>query len=109
AGSREVVAVLRDVTMTYDGYQTRALTRVNLDFRRGEVVGVLGAEGAGKSTVLKILAGRLGPSEGTVKVFGRSPRRGSRTRVGYLPGKIDASRPPGFFRRLFAGKKDPSP
>jgi ABC-2 type transport system ATP-binding protein len=109
AGSREVVAVLRDVTMTYDGYQTRALTRVNLDFRRGEVVGVLGAEGAGKSTVLKILAGRLGPSEGTVKVFGRSPRRGSRTRVGFLPGKMDASRPPGFFRRLFAGKKDPSP
>jgi ABC-2 type transport system ATP-binding protein len=105
---REIVATMRDVTMTYDGYQTRALTRVNLDFRRGEVVGVLGGEGAGKSTVLKILAGRLAPSEGVVKVFGRSPRRGSRGRVGYLPGKIDASRPPGLFRRLFGGKKEPS-
>ena len=100
---------MRDVTVTYDGYQTRALTRVNLDFRRGEVVGVLGAKGAGKSTVLKILAGQLRPTEGVVKVFGRSPGRGSaKARVGYLPGKADSNVSPGFFSRFFGRKKESS-
>jgi ABC-2 type transport system ATP-binding protein len=103
---REIIATVRDVTMTYDGYQTRALVRVNLDFRRGEVVGVLGARGAGKSTILKILAGRLRPSEGNVKVFGRSPRGSAKARVGYLSGKADSERPAGFFTRLFKGKKE---
>lgn len=103
---REIIATVRDVTMTYDGYQTRALVRVNLDFRRGEVVGVLGARGAGKSTILKILAGRLRSTEGTVKVFGRSPRGSGKARVGYLPGKADSERPAGFFARLFKGKKE---
>ena len=105
---REIIATVRDVTVTYDGYQTRALVRVNLDFRRGEVVGVLGARGAGKSTILKILAGRLRPTEGSVKVFGRSPRGSARARVGYLPGKADSERPAGFFARLFKGKKEAS-
>lgn len=104
----DIIATLRDVTVTYDGYLTRALTHVNLDVRRGEVLGVLGAKGAGKSTALKILAGRLRPTEGTVKVFGRSPRGGAtKARVGYLPGKVDSGRPPGFFGRLF-GKKNES-
>jgi ABC-type multidrug transport system ATPase subunit len=108
-GPREIMATMRDVTMTYDGYQTRALAHVNLDFRRGEVVAVLGAKGAGKSTVLRILAGRLRPTEGIVKVFGSSPRRGSaKARVGYLPGKVDLNQPPGFFSRLFGRKKESS-
>lgn len=106
--SSDIVATLRDVTMTYDGYQTRALARVDLEFRRGEVVAVLGVKGAGKSTVLKILAGRLRPTEGTVKVFGRSPRHGSKARVGYLPGKAQTNRSTGFFGRFF-GRKNESP
>jgi ABC-type multidrug transport system ATPase subunit len=107
--SAEIVAALRDVTVTYDGYQTRTLVQVNLDVRSGEVVGVLGTKGAGKSTMLKILAGRLRPTEGTAKIFGRSPRRGSaKARVGYLPGKIDANQPRGFFSRLFGGKSEPA-
>lgn len=102
-----IIASLRDVTVTYDGYLTRALSHVNLDFRRGEVTGVLGASGAGKSTVLKALAGRLRPAEGTVKVFDRSPRSGaSKSRVGYLPGKTDAKNAPGFLGRVFGGKKE---
>jgi ABC-2 type transport system ATP-binding protein len=105
----EIVAAMRDVTMTYDGYQTRALVHADLEFRRGEVVGILGAKGAGKSTVLKILAGRLRPSEGVAKIFGRSAHRSSaRARVGYLPGKIDAGRSRGFFGRLVGSRKESS-
>jgi len=103
----EFAAALRDVTVTYDGYLTRALSRVNLDFRRGEVTAILGTKGAGKSTTLKILAGRLRPTEGAAKVFGRSPRRGTtKARVGYLPGKADAAHRPGFFSRLFRRRNE---
>src|SRR4051812_37659151 len=99
----EIVAMMRDVTVTYDGYLTRALSRVNLDVRRGEITALLGARGSGKSTALKVLAGRLGPTEGTVKVFGRSPR-GAKARVGYLAGKVDANRPVGFVDKLLGRK-----
>ena len=103
----EIIATLRDVTVTYDGYLTRALSRVNLDFRRGEVMGVLGPKGAGKSTVLKALAGRLRPAEGAVRVFDRSPRSGAtKARMGYLPGKVDPKNSPGFLDRVFGGKKE---
>lgn len=102
----EIAAALRDVTVTYDGYQTRALSRVDAEFRRGEVTAVLGGKGAGKSALLKVLAGRLAATEGTVKVFGRSPRGGAKARIGYLPGKVDATRPPGFVDRLLGRKKE---
>jgi ABC-type multidrug transport system ATPase subunit len=103
---REIIATLREVTVTFDGYQTRSLSRVNLDVARGEVLGVLGAKGAGKSTALGILAGRLNATEGKVKVFGRSPRRGAtKARIGYLPDASVSDRPQGFFGRLFGRKK----
>jgi len=69
--------------MLFDSYQSRVLTDVTLALRRGEVVGLLGPEAAGKTTLLKILAGRLRPSEGKVRVFGRSPGR-TGSRIGYL-------------------------
>lgn len=105
--SGEAVATLRDVTVTYNGYQTRALARVNLEVRPGEVLGVLGAKGAGKSTLMKIIAGRLAPTEGKARVFGRSPRgRIAKARIGYLPGNVDAARPQGFFEKFLGGKKE---
>lgn len=103
----EIIATIRDVTVTFDGYMTRALARVNLEVRRGQIFGVLGAEGAGKSTLLRLLAGRLRPTEGSVKVFGRSPRWGStKARIGYVPGKSEMERPRGFVRRIFRRKAE---
>jgi ABC-2 type transport system ATP-binding protein len=90
--SAEIVAGLWEVTKTFDSYQTRALAGVTLEIRRGEIFGLLGPAGSGKSITLRLLAGRLRPTEGKVKVFGRPPWRGAiRARIGYLPGK--ASRP----------------
>ncbi len=107
--SGEVVAVVRDVTVTFDGYVTRALARVNLEIRRGEILGVLGAKDAGKSTLLRLLAGRLRPAEGAVKVFRRSPRWGAiRSRIGYVPGKSGLNHPRGFLSRIFRRKAETS-
>lgn len=48
----------------------RALKHISFDIHRGEVVGLVGTYGSGKSTMLKIIAGVLEPSEGSVKVHG---------------------------------------
>ena len=82
----ETVAVLRDVIVMYDHCPPFALHNVSLEVRRGEVLGLLGPTGAGKSTVLHLLAGRVKPTEGRVKVLGRSPRAAAtRARIGFLP------------------------
>lgn len=47
-----------------------ALKHVSFDVRRGEVVGLIGHNGAGKSTMLKVISGILKPTEGSVTVHG---------------------------------------
>ena len=49
----------------------KALSDVNLDIRRGETVGIIGTNGSGKSTILKIITGVLNPTAGEVRVEGR--------------------------------------
>jgi ABC-2 type transport system ATP-binding protein/ribosome-dependent ATPase len=51
----------------------------------GEIVGLLGANGAGKTTVIRMLLGLTLPTEGSVAVFGRAPDRTTRGRLGYVP------------------------
>lgn len=48
-----------------------ALKGVDLDIFKGETVGIIGTNGSGKSTILKIITGVLNPTEGTVNVNGR--------------------------------------
>ncbi len=93
-----LVARTRDVRMTFDGYTSLALTDVNLEVRRGEIMGLIGPKDCGKSTALRLLAGRLRPTEGKVEVFGHSPRRSSvRARIGYLPQHPRLAREGGTF------------
>lgn len=47
-----------------------ALKNVSFDVRKGEVVGLIGHNGAGKSTILKVISGILKPTLGSVKVYG---------------------------------------
>jgi ABC-2 type transport system ATP-binding protein len=61
--------------------QIAAVQDVSFQIEPGEMVGLLGANGAGKTTILKLLAGLLYPSEGTVRVAGFVP---SQRRPDYL-------------------------
>ncbi|MCA1221707.1 metal ABC transporter ATP-binding protein [Streptomyces sp. 8L] len=65
---------------------------VDLDVGAGEFVAVLGPNGVGKSTLVKVLLGGRQPSEGEVRVLGARPGRAG-ARVGYLPQRrnFDAS------------------
>jgi zinc/manganese transport system ATP-binding protein len=57
---------------------------VNAEIHRGEFVAVLGPNGVGKSTLIKVLLGLLPLAEGEVRVLGQPPGRANRD-VGYLP------------------------
>lgn len=59
----------------------------DMDFRvhPGEVVGLLGANGAGKTTFIRILLGLLPATSGTVELFGTPPSRSTRRLIGYVP------------------------
>jgi len=68
-----------------------ALDRLDLEVRRGLVVGYLGPNGAGKTTTIRILMDLARPTAGRVEVLGADPRRagpGLRRRIGYLPGEL---------------------
>ena len=73
-----------------------ALRGLDLTIRPGELVALLGANGAGKTTAVRILLGLAAPSSGTVRVFGGNPRdAASRTRVGAV---LQAARVPETLR-----------
>lgn len=77
------IITVQDVTKRY-GKTTKALNQMNLEIKKGELLGLIGPDGAGKTTALKILAGVLEPNQGEVSVFGRKPRD-SRQFIGYVP------------------------
>ncbi|MBF0179926.1 MAG: ABC transporter ATP-binding protein [Magnetococcales bacterium] len=66
----------------------KALDNIELQVQRGEVMGFLGPNGAGKTTTMRILAGLLAPTEGSVAVAGvdvlEDPVE-ARARIGFLP------------------------
>lgn len=74
------------VSFTYPGAGSRALENVSFGVGIGERLGVLGPNGGGKSTMMKLMLGLLSPSEGSVRVFGvaasEARRRGL---IGYVP------------------------
>ena len=52
--------------------------------QQGEFIGLLGPNGAGKTTLMRAILGLLPPRAGSLRVFGRPPRRGD-PQIGYLP------------------------
>lgn len=77
---------IRNLTRRYGS--VTALQGVTATIEPGEIVGLLGHNGAGKTTMMKVLTGFLEPSDGTVTVGGLdvvSQRRAVQRRIGYLP------------------------
>ena len=77
---------VKNLSQTY-GEKT-ALDTVSFEIKTGEIVGLLGLNGAGKSTTMNILTGYLSPSSGSVYVngfdMGKEPGKAKR-HIGYLP------------------------
>jgi ABC-2 type transport system ATP-binding protein len=74
-----------DVTRTYGA--TKALESVTFAVERGEMFGVIGPDGAGKTTAIRLLCGLLHPDEGEIRMLGHDPvadHRAMTASVGYL-------------------------
>jgi ABC-2 type transport system ATP-binding protein len=79
----ESVAELVNVSKSFG--PVRALVDVELAVGKGQVLALLGANGAGKTTAVQCLLGLTRPNAGSVRVFGREPRsRAARVRVGAM-------------------------
>jgi len=70
AGGGDVVLEVTDLAKVYPP-ATQALRGVDLELRAGEIHGLLGANGAGKSSLIKILSGVEAPTSGTIRIAGR--------------------------------------
>lgn len=72
------------VSFSYPGGGGAVLEDVSLYVQRGEFLGIVGPNGGGKSTLLKLILGLLQPSSGSVSVAGHAPAQ-ARRQIGYVP------------------------
>ena len=80
---------IRDLTKSYG--RIEALRGVSFDAQRGEIFGIIGPDGAGKTTLFRILTTLLLPDSGRATVDGldvAADYKQIRRRVGYMPGRF---------------------
>lgn len=83
----ENIIELEDVSFAYPGDDI-VVRNVTLAVHRGDYLGVIGPNGGGKTTMLKLMLGLLKPTRGTVKLFGRDVREFREWyKIGYVPQK----------------------
>lgn len=73
---------LKNVSVKYDNLD--ALKNISLKVPKGSFLGIIGPNGGGKTTLLKVVLGLIEPFEGEVKIFGR-PLEQSLNKIGYVP------------------------
>jgi len=110
--AEDVVIETRSLTKVYRDFwgrqKVRALKALDLQIHRGEIFGLLGPNGSGKTTTMKLLLGLLFPTSGEALVFGNDATDvGKNERIGYLPEEsylykfLNAEETLDFYGRLF--------
>jgi ABC-2 type transport system ATP-binding protein len=82
AGEADAVA-LQGITKRFNDIY--ALRNISITIQPGEVFGLLGPTGSGKTTLVRLLLGFLQPDEGNLSLFGTSDLQAVRSRIGYMP------------------------
>ena len=110
--SGEVIVETRKLTKVYRDFWGRqkhtALRALNLEIKKGEIFGLLGPNGSGKTTTIKLLLGLLFPTDGEAFVFGKPAADVTKNeRIVYLPEEsylyrfLNAEETLDFYGRLF--------
>jgi zinc transport system ATP-binding protein len=80
------VIEIEKLSFAYNG--TSVLNDINLTVEEKDFIGIVGPNGGGKTTLLKLILGFLQPGKGRVKLFGKSPGA-SRKLIGYVPQYLE--------------------
>ena len=86
----ESIISIKDLTMSYGS--KNVLNGINLEIPRGQIIGYIGTNGAGKSTTIKIMLGIIEDYEGKVEILGQDISNGSveyKKKIGYVPELAD--------------------
>ncbi len=75
---------LQGLTKVYNG-STLAVNQMNLIIPRGRIIGLLGPNGSGKTTMIKMINGLLTPTSGKILINGEAPGPASKAVISYLP------------------------
>lgn len=73
---------INDLDFSYNG--ANVLENINLEIFEKDFVGIIGPNGGGKTTLLKLMLGLIKPVKGTISVLGSSPQK-TRNQIGYVP------------------------
>ena len=72
----------------YKSYSNKAVLKdLNLDIPKGKIIGLLGPNGSGKTTMIKLINGLLQPDKGSIEINGAKPSMVTKKIVSYLPEK----------------------
>lgn len=74
--------ILKSVSFAYK--HRNILEEVNLKIKKGEFASIVGPNGGGKTTLLKLMLGLIKPDKGQIQIFGQPPGK-SRYKIGYMP------------------------
>ena len=90
----DCVICLKNVDFSYDGSEELVLENINLNVEKGDFACVVGPNGGGKTTLLRLILGLNKPLRGEVLIFGQPPEQ-QRHRIGYVPqfSKFDSNFP----------------
>lgn len=110
--TQENVIEIRNLSKVYRDFwgrkKVQAVKSLSLDVKRGEVFGLLGPNGSGKTTTIKMLLGLLFPTSGEIRILGRNAADVEKNqRIGYLPEEsylykfLNADETLDFYGRLF--------
>ena len=108
----DIVVETKNLTKVYRDFwgrqKVRALKALDLQIRRGEVFGLLGPNGSGKTTTIKLLLGLLFPTSGDIQILGKTASDVTKNeKIGYLPEEsylyrfLNAEETLDFYGRLF--------
>jgi ABC-2 type transport system ATP-binding protein len=67
------MVIIKDLKFTYSRKQQPLFQDLNCELPAGSIVGLLGKNGAGKTSLLKLMIGLLRPTEGSIRIFGQEP------------------------------------
>ena len=84
--NNDPVIEIKGVCAGYDGFNV--IEDINLTVQFSDYIGIIGPNGGGKTTLLKVILGLIEPTRGQVRIMGRSVKDG-RCMVGYVPQVVE--------------------